>query len=149
MREVFFIYLGGGIVVSLGVAIWASRKNPRAFSPAELLLDPLGVMVGLLLWPLWVGISTVEILGVELLRKGSAPTVEEEPTEKPTLDSPGQLGISETSLKPSGKVKIGDRVVDAVTEGDFIPAGVAVVTIGRSMQNIVVKMKSEQSPGPE
>ena len=43
--------------------------------------------------------------------------------------SPGAAGTALTTLRPSGKARFGDHVVDVVTEGDFIPAETAVAVV--------------------
>src|SRR5205814_85937 len=40
---------------------------------------------------------------------------------------PGAEGIAVTTLRPSGKARFGERVVDVVTGGEFITANTAVV----------------------
>jgi membrane-bound serine protease (ClpP class) len=38
----------------------------------------------------------------------------------------GATGIAETNLRPSGKGRFGDRLVDVVTEGDLIERGASI-----------------------
>lgn len=51
----------------------------------------------------------------------------------------GDEGTALTFLRPSGKVSIGDEVVDVVSEGDFIEQGSRVVISGIAGNRIVVK----------
>ena len=51
----------------------------------------------------------------------------------------GKVGESATDLRPSGKVKIGEETLDAMTSGEFVEAGVAVEVINHSNAQIVVR----------
>jgi membrane-bound ClpP family serine protease len=74
------------------------------------------------------------------------------PTEKPgTDDEPvlpgaalaasllGAVGTAVTVLRPAGTVRFGDRYVDVVTEGGYIPAGARVQVVEVEGTRIVVK----------
>lgn len=56
--------------------------------------------------------------------------------------SPGTAGRAITMLRPSGKAKFGDHVLDVVTEGDFIPAETSVAVVSRDGMRVVVKASS-------
>jgi membrane-bound serine protease (ClpP class) len=53
--------------------------------------------------------------------------------------SPGTEGTALTTLRPSGKARFEDHVVDVVTEGDFIAADTAVEVISTDGMRVVVK----------
>jgi membrane-bound serine protease (ClpP class) len=46
----------------------------------------------------------------------------------------GATGVAETVLRPAGKGRFGDQLVDVVTEGDFITKGerIKIVTVDGS-----------------
>ncbi|MBU2455994.1 MAG: serine protease, partial [Proteobacteria bacterium] len=50
---------------------------------------------------------------------------------------PGDTGIAHTFLRPSGKIIINDKKIDAITRGDFIDQGAPVI-IDRIEQNRVI-----------
>ncbi len=50
----------------------------------------------------------------------------------------GQTGVATTDLRPSGKCRIGDEVVDVVSRGDFIEAGEAVKVVEVEGVRVVV-----------
>ena len=52
----------------------------------------------------------------------------------------GSMGMASTDLRPAGVVKIGDKFVDVVSDGGFIPAGTRVQVIQVEGTRIVVKM---------
>lgn len=53
--------------------------------------------------------------------------------------SPGATGTALTTLRPSGKARFGDHVVDVVTEGDFIAAETPVAVVSTDGMRVVVK----------
>ena len=53
--------------------------------------------------------------------------------------APGMRGRSLTILRPSGKAQIADRVVDVVTEGEFIASEMPVAVIATDGMRVVVK----------
>lgn len=52
---------------------------------------------------------------------------------------PGKEGIAITVLRPSGKAKFADRVIDVVTEGEFIAENTPVTVIGLDGMRVVVR----------
>jgi membrane-bound ClpP family serine protease len=51
----------------------------------------------------------------------------------------GQVGTATSMLRPAGTAKFGDRYIDVVTEGDFIPPGTAIQVVEVEGTRIVVK----------
>jgi membrane-bound serine protease (ClpP class) len=51
----------------------------------------------------------------------------------------GVAGIAETNLRPSGKGRFGDKLVDVVTEGDLIERGKAITIVEVQGSRVVVK----------
>ena len=54
----------------------------------------------------------------------------------------GSAGRALTPLRPSGKIGVGDKIFDAVTEGDFIEIGAPVVILKISGNRIIVSRKT-------
>jgi membrane-bound serine protease (ClpP class) len=55
--------------------------------------------------------------------------------------SVGDCGTALTLLRPSGKVKIGSRIVDAITEGEFLEKNVEVIVAAIKGNRIIVERK--------
>lgn len=55
---------------------------------------------------------------------------------------PGREGIAITTLRPSGKAQFADRVIDVVTNGEFIAANTPVAVTGLDGMRVVVKSRS-------
>jgi Membrane-bound serine protease (ClpP class) len=53
--------------------------------------------------------------------------------------SPGTEGISLSVLRPSGKARFLDQIIDVVTQGEFIPANTSVTVVRRDGMRVVVK----------
>jgi membrane-bound ClpP family serine protease len=56
--------------------------------------------------------------------------------------TPGTQGIAVTVLRPSGKARFADHVVDVVTEGEFIALQTPVTVIQSDGMRVVVKSAS-------
>jgi membrane-bound serine protease (ClpP class) len=53
--------------------------------------------------------------------------------------SPGEQGTADSDLRPSGKVMLAGRLVDVVTEGDYVDAGSSVEVIRVEGNRVVVR----------
>ncbi|MCH5377906.1 MAG: hypothetical protein JJ992_28450, partial [Planctomycetes bacterium] len=51
----------------------------------------------------------------------------------------GEEGQAISPLRPSGKMQIGDAMVDVVTEGEFVEAGSRVQVIAKQGTRVVVR----------
>jgi membrane-bound serine protease (ClpP class) len=57
----------------------------------------------------------------------------------------GDIGVVVMPLRPSGRVSIGNRMFDVVTEGDFIEKGAQVLVIKVSRNKITVSRKKDNA----
>ncbi len=55
------------------------------------------------------------------------------------LPDVGATGVADSVLRPAGKVRFEQRVVDVVTEGDFLDAGTSVEVVRREGNRVVVR----------
>lgn len=53
--------------------------------------------------------------------------------------SPGTEGTSLSILRPSGKARFLDEIIDVVTQGEFIPSNTAITVVRRDGMRVVVK----------
>jgi membrane-bound serine protease (ClpP class) len=56
--------------------------------------------------------------------------------------TPGMQGTAQTTLRPSGKARFADHIVDVVTEGEFIAAETPITVIHKDGMRLVVKQAS-------
>jgi len=59
----------------------------------------------------------------------------------------GAMGVAITPLRPSGRVQIGEQVVDAVAQLGFISAGAKIRVVEASAFRVVVEHASDGEPG--
>jgi membrane-bound serine protease (ClpP class) len=55
--------------------------------------------------------------------------------------TPGMEGTAQTTLRPSGKARFADHVVDVVTEGEFISAQTPITVVQKDGMRVVVKAR--------
>src|SRR2546421_539654 len=53
--------------------------------------------------------------------------------------SPGTQGVSLSILRPSGKARFLDQIIDVVTQGEFIPSNTSLTIVRRDGMRVVVK----------
>ena len=70
---------------------------------------------------------------------GPRPPIELLPGAGEAAELLGAIGTANTPLRPAGVVKFGDKFVDVVSDGGFIPAGTRVQVIAVEGTRIVVK----------
>jgi len=60
----------------------------------------------------------------------------------PLALSPGMQGISLSMLRPSGKARFAEHVVDVITQGEFVPPNTAITIVQTDGMRVVVKASS-------
>jgi membrane-bound serine protease (ClpP class) len=60
----------------------------------------------------------------------------------PLALSPGMQGISLSMLRPSGKARFAEHVVDVITQGEFVPPNTAITIVQMDGMRVVVKASS-------
>jgi membrane-bound ClpP family serine protease len=55
--------------------------------------------------------------------------------------TPGAEGTAQTMLRPSGKGRFADHLVDVVTEGEFVPAETPITVVQKDGMRVVVKAR--------
>ena len=59
----------------------------------------------------------------------------------------GEVATTLSPLRPSGKVQVGESIVDVVTEGEFVEVGQSVKVIGKQGARVIVRLvESPKSP---
>jgi membrane-bound serine protease (ClpP class) len=51
----------------------------------------------------------------------------------------GELGLAVSVLRPGGKAKFGDQIIDVISQGEMIPKGTRVKVIGHSGSEAIVE----------
>jgi membrane-bound serine protease (ClpP class) len=141
-----------GVFLMLGAILWAmiDRYPGETFFPTgEMLATPLRNLtitllaaVGLiLLLARWLPKTSLYRRFALMTMIPSGPSLAGAPREFATaLDvTPGMQGTAQTSLRPSGKARFADHVVDVVTEGEFIAADTPIIVSQKDGMRVVVK----------
>ena len=124
LAAIIAAYLGVGLVATVAVSLSGSRRR----DPSAAFIG-LSDIYGFLLWPLWVFVACVERRWPE-----STPA-----KQAPAESHLGDCGIAATTLRPAGKISIGDRFFDARADAGIIAEGTAVVVLRRELNELVVK----------
>jgi membrane-bound serine protease (ClpP class) len=53
--------------------------------------------------------------------------------------APGMRGVSQSILRPSGKARFGDHIVDVITQGEFVPPETPITVVETDGMRVVVK----------
>ena len=141
-----------GVFLMLGALLWAMIDR----YPGETFF-PTGDMIAIPLRNLFVALVAAAVLIMILARylpqtsfyrrfalmttNPPGPSLAGAPREFATaLDlTPGMQGLAQTTLRPSGKGRFDDHIVDVVTEGEFIAAETPITVIQKDGMRVVVK----------
>ena len=141
-----------GVFLMLGALLWAmiDRYPGQRFLPtAQMLHVPLLNLTIALIATVVIAVILARFLPrTSVYRRfvlsadiPSGPSLAGAPRDfGPAYDvSPGTAGTALTTLRPSGKARFGEHVVDVVTEGDFIAAETPVSVVSTDGMRVVVK----------
>ncbi len=141
------IVLAAGLVLSFQNFVLPDPSLPWE---GELMIKNLGLVMGSAFGALLVSMSVVRFALPKLSKVIKGPyldaTLQEsraESTEALGICA-GDQGIALTTLRPSGKVRIRDRKVDAVTQGNFIDPGTPVRVVRITAGHIIVETIMEK-----
>jgi len=135
MAEIFLpsggilaIATAASLVGSLAVGFTSSATEGWVLLCLDLVIFP---------WLTWWGIKQIQNSPMGLPQKlehgGSG--------EEGLSDLVGRVGLTETDLRPVGRVRIGDRLVDAQARTGFVNAGTEVEVVSAQGNHLVVKPK--------
>jgi membrane-bound serine protease (ClpP class) len=120
-RQSVVVAATSGITFAI-LAVWVSRRIGKIPILNQLTLPPPRPM--------------------ESVAEGSAPKAGEGKPQQGSHIFPislGDIGIAESSLRPSGRVAFGDVYVDVITDGTFVEAGTRVRVIDVSGNRVRVR----------
>jgi membrane-bound serine protease (ClpP class) len=141
-----------GVFLMLGSLLWAmiDRYPGETFFPTG---DMLAIPLRNLFFSLVAAVVIIMVLArylpkTNLYRRFAlmttnppGPSLAGIPREFATaLDvTPGMQGTAQTTLRPSGKARFADHIVDVVTEGEFIAAETPITVIHKDGMRVIVK----------
>ena len=124
----------GLLVIATGLVLsFQGFVIPDPSFPWEgrLLLKNLGMVLGSFMGSLLISLFAVRFVlpRLSLLVKGpylSATLTSHADSDQALGVIPGEEGVTLTPFRPSGKIKIGNKKIDAITQGEFLAAGTPV-----------------------
>jgi membrane-bound serine protease (ClpP class) len=141
-----------GVFLMLGSLLWAMidrYPGQRFFPTGEMLRVPvLNLLIAMIAALVAAALLARYLPRTSVYRRfvlsadiPSGPSLSAAPREfgAALSVSPGAQGTALTTLRPSGKARFADHVVDVVTEGDFISAETAVAVVSTDGMRVVVK----------
>jgi membrane-bound serine protease (ClpP class) len=135
--EVFlpsFGLLAIAMITAVGGSLWL------AFDQRNLFLLLLGLDV--ILFP-WLGWYLMRFVGAGPM---GLPHKLESGAGLSLIDYTGQSGTAITDLRPSGKARIAEEIVDVVSDGTFLTKGCALVVVDSHHGRVVVRAAPPVAP---
>lgn len=111
----------------------------------KLLLNNLAMVLGSFLAAFLVSLFTLRYILPQLSKVVNGPYLETTLKDSHVDTAaglnvfPGDTGMAYTFLRPSGKIKIGHAKIDAITDGEFVDKGTAVVVDRIEHNQVVVR----------
>jgi len=141
-----------GVLLMLASMLWAmiDRYPEQPFFPTgEMLAVPLrNIFIALILAAIAIAMLAKYLPRTSFYRRFAlmttnppGPSLAGAPREFATaLElSPGTEGVSLSILRPSGKARFLDQIIDVVTQGEFIPPNTSLTIVRRDGMRVVVK----------
>lgn len=141
-----------GVFLMLASLLWAmmDRYPGETFFPTgqmiaiplrNLFLVIVGAMIAIWILGRYLPRTSIYRRFALLTANPRGPSFSDTPTSfaTPLSLTPGTTGAALTTLRPSGKARFADHVVDVVTEGEFIAAETPVTVIQADGMRVVVK----------
>ncbi len=138
--------ISGIIVIAAGLVLaFQGFVIPDPSFPWEgrLLLNNLAMVLGSILGAFLISLATIRYILPQISKVVKGPYLEatlqaSHVTDAEALDiEAGDTGVAHSFLRPSGKIIINDKKIDAITQGEFIAKGTRV-QIERIDQNRVI-----------
>jgi membrane-bound serine protease (ClpP class) len=154
-----FVLPGFGIAGISGLLVIASGlvlsfqgfviPDPSFPWEGQLLIRNLGVVIGSFMGSLLISMFLVRFAlpGMSKLIKGPylSTTLEDSHSDSTRAlgISSGETGVALTLFRPSGKIKIGNKKIDAITQGEFISSGTPIRVVSVEKNRIIIKQDAE------
>jgi membrane-bound serine protease (ClpP class) len=146
------LVLSAGLVLSFQGFVLPDPEMPWE---GRLMIRNLALVVGLFAGALVMSLAMVRYVlpGVAKVIKGPYlnATLGEAlvGSDEARSVSVGQTGTAVTALRPSGKIRIGSRKIDAITQGEFLAPGTPVRVTTLAQNHVTVSAVEPQDSGKE
>jgi len=127
------LYIAVGLIAS-AVLAFRKSKNPDAVKSIELMGSDPSFAISFLLWPVWIFIQIVE-------QDTVPPKLEKlEEKEKEDLNELiGRIGETVTPMIPSGRIKLGEKDYEAISDDGKLDRDEEVEVLAFSMGTLKVR----------
>jgi membrane-bound serine protease (ClpP class) len=138
-----FLLIGAGLILSFQDFVWPDPTMPWQ---ADLFIANLTKVLGALIGSFFISLAFIRYGLPRLGNVVEGPYLESTladshaDSHEAMVSVVGQTGLAATSLRPAGKMDIGDRNIDVVTEGIFIEKGSSVKVIAIKGNRVVVSL---------
>ena len=155
-----FVLPGIGLVGISGLLVIASGlvlsfqgfviPDPSFPWERQLLLRNLGVVIGSFMGALLISLFMVRFVlpRMSKLVKGPYLSATLEGSHADSIQAlgirSGERGVAFTLFRPSGKIKIGNKKIDAITQGEFIAPGTPLRVVSVEKNRIIVKQDAKK-----
>jgi membrane-bound serine protease (ClpP class) len=138
----------GLIVIAAGLVLsFQDFVIPDSTFPWEgqLLIKNLAYVLGSFLFAFLISLFMIRFVLPRLSKIMSGPYLDATleyahvDTTKALGLNPGDVGIAHSFLRPSGKVMINDKKIDAITQGEFIEQGTSIIIDKMEQNHVIVK----------
>ncbi|MBU0973131.1 MAG: serine protease, partial [Proteobacteria bacterium] len=143
--------ISGLVVIAAGLVLSFQNfviPDPSLPWEGQLLVKNLGVVLGSFMGSLLISFFMVKVLVPRMskLIKGPYLSATLEASHADSIQalgvSPGEAGVALTPFRPSGKIKIGNRRIDAIAQGEFIAPGTPVTVVSVEQNRVVIKQNT-------
>ncbi|MBK1880613.1 NfeD family protein [Pelagicoccus mobilis] len=127
------LYIAVGLIAS-AVLAFRKSKNPDAVKAIELMGSDPSFAISFLLWPVWIFMQIVE-------QDTVSPKLEKlEEKEKDDLGKLiGRIGRTVTPMVPSGRIKLGEKDYEAISDEGKMDRDEEVEVLAFSMGTLKVR----------
>jgi membrane-bound serine protease (ClpP class) len=145
-----FVGLAGALCILLGLVASFTGSDPTSASERSALLTATTTTVaglvagGLLTWfaSRWFRETSLfrgAVLSASIGRAHEQPIRGEAP-----IPQIGTIGIADSDLRPSGRVRFGRDLIDAQSTGDYLARGSTVIVVARVGVTVIVEVHSNE-----
>jgi len=143
---VMVLLLSGGLLCLLGLVMALVDRYPHmpllpTLDQLERPLETLSIAIlgaGLTIYILSRLLPKTPVYTI-IVQQGASATESVQQIESWKQTHLGQVGVAVSPLRPSGKARFGNELLDVTTEGEFIPSGARVRIIGFSGKTAIVE----------